>query len=87
MNWQKIRQQYPHRWLVVEAFDAYTEGAQRVTDHLEVLGEFGDDSKAAWRHYLQVHHEDKRREFFILHTDRAVLNIEVLPVFSPRILA
>jgi hypothetical protein len=47
MNWQEIRDQYPHRWLVVEAFDAYTEGAQRIANRLEVVGAFADDWKPA----------------------------------------
>ena len=86
MNWQEIREQYPHRWLVVEAFGAYTEGAKRVANHLEVVGEFGDDSKSAWAHYLRLHHADKRREYYVLHTDRPELNIGVLHSVSPRIM-
>jgi hypothetical protein len=81
MNWQEIREQYPHRWLVVEAYGAYTEGAQRIANHLEVVGEFGDDSKAAWKHYLELHHLDKMREYYVLHTDRIELNIGVMDAF------
>lgn len=36
MNWQEIREKYPHRWLVVEAYDAYTEKGKRVINHFEV---------------------------------------------------
>jgi hypothetical protein len=81
MNWQEIREHYPHRWLVAEALDAYTEGAQRIANKLEVVAEFGDDSKAAWKHYLELHHLDKRREYYVLHTDREELNIGVIDAF------
>jgi hypothetical protein len=81
MNWHEIRQQYPHRWLVVEAIGAYTEGAKRVISHLEVIAVFEQDWKPAWECYKQVHHADKRREYYMLHTDREELNIGVMTAF------
>ena len=85
MTWQEIREKYPHRWLVVEAIGAYTEGAKRVINHLEVVGVFGDDWKEAWEHYEKVHSADRCREHLVLHTDREELNIGVLPPrISPR---
>ena len=81
MNWQEIRDQYPHRWLVVEAFDAYTEGAQRIANHLEVVGAFADDWKPAWEQYKRLHAADRRREYYVLHTDRPELNIGVMDMF------
>lgn len=81
MNWQEIREQYPHRWLVVEAFDAYTEGAQRIINHLEVVGVFEDDWKPAWEQYARLHNADKWREYYVLHTDRVELNIGVMDSF------
>ncbi len=82
MDWQEIREQYPHRWVVVEAFDAYTEGRNRVINHLEVVGMFGDDWKPAWEHYKRLHHADKEREYYVLHTDRVELNIGVIDSFG-----
>ena len=81
MNWQEIRERYPHRWLVVEAYGAYTEGAQRVANQLEVVGEFGDDWKPAWERYKRLHSADRRREYYVLHTDRPELNIGVMDMF------
>jgi hypothetical protein len=85
MNWQEIRELYPHRWLVVEAYNAYTEGSKRVINHLEVVGVFGDDWKPAWEHYKRLHAADKSREYYFLHTDREELNIGVLDSFRRKI--
>ncbi len=81
MNWQEIREKYPHRWLVVEAYDAYTKGGKRIIDHLEVVGMFDDDWKPAWEHYKSLHRADKCREYYVLHTDREELNIGVMDEF------
>lgn len=82
MNWQEIRAQYPHRWLVCEAIGAYTEGAERVIPRLEVVGAFDDDWHPAWAHFKQLHAEDKWREYYVLHTDREALNIGVIDAFG-----
>lgn len=81
MDWQTIREMYPSRWLVVEAIDAYTEGGKRVIPNLEVIGVFEDDWHPAWEFYKKVHHEDRVREYYMLHTDREELNIRVMDSF------
>jgi hypothetical protein len=50
MNWQQIRELYPHRWVVVKANNAYTEGGKRIINHLETVDVFDDDWKPAWEH-------------------------------------
>jgi hypothetical protein len=81
MNWQELRQNYPHSWLVVEAFGAYTEGGQRVIPHLELIADFGADWEPAWERYKALHHADKHREYYMLHTDREILDIGVMDAF------
>ena len=82
MNWQQIRETYPHTWVVVEAIDAHTAGTERVIEALEVIDVFGDDSQAAWAHYQNIHKADKSREYYVLHTDRQSLNIGILDIFG-----
>ncbi len=82
-NWQQLREKYPHRWLLVEAIGAFTKGSERVIDELVLIGDFGDNWRGAWERYKALHHDDKYREFYVLHTDRQVLNIGVLHMFGP----
>ncbi len=81
MNWQELRKNYPSSWLVVEAVGAFTENNQRVIPHLNFIAAFGSNWQAAWDHYKALHHADKQREYYVLHTDRAMLDIGVLDSF------
>jgi hypothetical protein len=81
MDWQELRRQYPHSWLLVEAFDAYTEGDQRIIPRLELIAEFGVDWETAWDRYKTLHRADKHREYYVLHSDRETLDIGVLDAF------
>ena len=81
MNWQELRERYPHSWLVVEAYGAYTDNGQRVIPRLELIASFGDDWQAAWGRYKALHHADKQREYYMLHSDREALDIGVLDSF------
>jgi len=82
MTWEEIRQQFPHSWLLVEAIEAYTEGAQRIIPRLSVIQDSGSDWRSAWDEYKRLHHLDKNREFYVLHTDREALDIGVLDAFG-----
>ncbi|MCC6896774.1 MAG: hypothetical protein IT321_28410 [Anaerolineae bacterium] len=81
MDWQQVRDQFPHAWVVVEAIDAYTEGAKRIANQLHVIEVFGDNWKHAWDKYRQLHRSDRWREYYVLHTDRVELNIGVMDEF------
>lgn len=81
MTWEKIRNEFPHRWLVVEAIDAYTEGGKRIIPELQLVEVFNDDWHDAWECYKRVHAADIWREYYYLHTDREVLDIGVLDGF------
>ena len=85
MKWQEVRQLCPHRWVVVEAINAYTDGARRVVDEINLVGSFGEDWHEAWEFYKKVHHENKYREYYYLHTDREELDIEVADIFRRTI--
>jgi|GEM_PF-684384 hypothetical protein len=78
MTWQEIREQYPNRWVVVEAINAYTEDDQRVILELELVAAFAEDWKPAWDKYKEVHFADRWREYYYLHTRREKLNIGVV---------
>ena len=74
MNWNQIRHQYPHQWLLVEAIKAHTEGNRRRLEELAVIDAY-PDSAAAMQGYLGLHREAPARELYVLHTDRTELDI------------
>lgn len=82
MNCHEIRTQYPHSWLLVEAFDAHTENGQRIIPHLELIAVFNQDWDATWERYQSLHRADKNREYYILHSDREALDIGVIDAFG-----
>jgi hypothetical protein len=52
---------------------------------LETVGVFEDDWKPAREHYKRLHHADREREYYLLHTDREELNIKVLDAFWRKV--
>jgi hypothetical protein len=82
MNWQQIRDQYAHRWIIIEATAAHTEGDQRILTRMEVVEVFADEWQPAWERYKSLHQADRVREYYVLHTDRPELNIGVLDTFG-----
>lgn len=82
MTWGEIRTQYPESWVVVEAFGAFTENGKRVIDHVELIASFGDDWERAWERYKSLHHADKRREYYMIHTHREEMDIGVIDAFG-----
>ena len=82
MDWQTVREMYPHRWVVIEAYNAHILGGERIIGQIEVVGMFGDEWKPAWEHYKQLHHMDKEREYYVVHTDRVELQIGVMDAFG-----
>ncbi len=82
MNWQEIRAQNPERWVLVEALDAFTKDGHRIIPTLRVINDFGAKWDQAWEHYKRLHHTDQLREYYVLHTEREVLNIGVIDAFG-----
>ncbi|KAA3660911.1 MAG: hypothetical protein DWQ04_18070 [Chloroflexi bacterium] len=74
MNWEEIRNLYPQQWLLVEAIKARSEANKRILEQLQVLQSF-TDSPSAMKQYSQIHQQQPQRELYVLHTDRAELNI------------
>jgi hypothetical protein len=81
-NWQAVRAQYPTQWVLIEAYDAYTQAGQRIIPRLELIAAFGDAWDAAWARYKALHYADCRREYYVVHTDRAALDIGVIDAFG-----
>lgn len=74
MQWNKIRNLYPHQWLLIEAIKAHTESGKRILDQLSVINTF-TKSQEAMKDYSQLHHKMPERELYILHTDKETIDI------------
>lgn len=74
MQWQEIRNHYPHQWLLVEAIKAHSEAGQRILEQISVVSTY-PDSVMAMQGYTQLHREAPERELYVLHTDRESLDI------------
>ena len=86
MTWREIRQQYPSQWLLVEAINAHTEGDQRILDDIAVLQSF-TDVEPAMNRYKVIHRQSPFRELYVLHTDRAELEISETRLVSAWIVS
>jgi hypothetical protein len=83
MHWQTIRNQYPQRWLLVEALEAHSEANHRYLDQLAVIDAF-DDSRTALQSYSQLHRQAPQRELYVLHTSREQPDITEVRWFGVR---
>jgi hypothetical protein len=86
MNWQRIRELHPHSWVLIEALDGRTEGGERIITQMSIHGVHGDDWESAWEQYKALHHEDKWREYYPIHTDREEMDIGVIDAFGRRVI-
>jgi hypothetical protein len=73
-GWQSIRQQFPNKWVLLEARSAHSKENKRVIDDIGVLDAFGDGEEAM-RRYLLLHKQDHNRELYVVHTDKESLDI------------
>jgi hypothetical protein len=83
VQWNEIREHYPHQWLLVEAIAAHSADGKRVVEDLAVLDTY-PDGMTAMTGYRALHRRDARRELYVLHTDRETLDITELHWFGIR---
>ncbi len=74
MRWTDIREQYPDKWLIIEALEAHTEDDRRKLDQVAVV-EVCSDGAAAFHRYRELHRQYPPREFYFVHTAREELDI------------
>lgn len=83
MQWQNIQQHYPRQWLLLEAFNAHSEGEKRILDQLAVLETY-TDSTSALHAYKTLHSEVPKRELYVFHTSRDSLDVTERSWFGIR---
>ena len=77
MQWQEVRNHYPHQWLLLEAIDAHSSEGQRIVEDIAVLETY-PDGMTAMNGYRELHRREPHRELYVLHTDRETLDITEL---------
>jgi hypothetical protein len=75
VKWEKVREQYPEQWVLVEAISAYSENSIRYLEEIAVISSF-PDSTLAWKEYKKLHLSDRSRELYISHTDHQSIEIK-----------
>jgi hypothetical protein len=81
MTWDKVRADFRAQWVVVEALNAYTQNGKRLLSELVVEGS-SNDWQVAWAKYKDLHHADKFKEYYVLHTSNEHLDIGVMDAFG-----
>jgi hypothetical protein len=74
MEWQEIRERYPHQWIVVEATGTKSENERLILGELGVFGTYPDGVEAI-KARAQWQRRYPTREFYFLHTDRVTPDI------------
>jgi hypothetical protein len=74
MKWSDVRNRFPHKWVLIEAIAAHTEGDRRILDDIHVVGQYAN-AEATWRAYAEIHRNNPISEMFPVHTDGAELDI------------
>lgn len=74
MNWDTIREQYPNKWVLLEAIDAHSSNGRRIINRSSVVNYF-NDSKEALSEYKELHKNSPDRELYVVHTSKQDLQV------------
>nr|VFK21690.1 MAG: hypothetical protein BECKLPF1236B_GA0070989_12712 [Candidatus Kentron sp. LPFa]VFK68280.1 MAG: hypothetical protein BECKUNK1418G_GA0071005_12215 [Candidatus Kentron sp. UNK]VFK73514.1 MAG: hypothetical protein BECKUNK1418H_GA0071006_12135 [Candidatus Kentron sp. UNK] len=83
MNWQQVRERYPHKWVLVEMIESHGENNWRYPDQLTVVDAFTEVSDAL-DHHEKLHRRIPERDYFVVHTDKRKLAIKERYWFGAR---
>ena len=75
MKWSEARKNYPDKWLLFEAIEAYSKDGQRIIEDISIINVF-DEGRDALKEYAEKHKKDKNREMYVYHTKNIELIIE-----------
>lgn len=75
MKWNQARENYPNKWILFEATQAYSKDNKRVIEEFSVINIF-ESGREALKEYSKKHKEDKTREMYVYNTQNKDLIIE-----------
>ncbi len=75
LKWSEAIKNYPNKWLLFEAIEAYSKDGQRIIEDISIINVF-DVGRDALKEYAEKHKKDKSREMYVYHTKNKELIIE-----------
>ena len=75
LKWSEAIKNYPNKWLLFEAIEAYSKEGQRIIKDISIINVF-DEGRDALKEYSEKHKKDKSREMYVYHTKNKELIIE-----------
>jgi hypothetical protein len=77
MKWHDVREQYPDKWILVEALQAQTtEDDRRIVEQWSVIDVF-PEYYPAMQLYKELHRQSPQREMYVTHTQNEEVTIKV----------
>lgn len=74
MNWESIRENFPNKWIILEALEAQSNHGKRIINDGLVINHY-NDSKEALEEYKGLHKKSPDRELYVIHTSKKELDI------------
>lgn len=75
LKWSEAINNYPNKWILFEAIEAYSKEGQRIIEDISIINVF-DEGRDALKEYSEKHKKDKNREMYVYHTKNKELIIE-----------
>ncbi|AJY73457.1 hypothetical protein [Paenibacillus beijingensis] len=83
MKWDQIRNQYPERWVLVEALSAYSMNHKRNIEEMSVIAGY-TNPKEAWSSYKNLHLLEPTRELYVFYTGNDYIEVIEQPFTGIR---
>lgn len=83
MDWNSVRNQYPDRWVLIEALSTHSKDNKRDIVEMSVVSNFTETDQA-WQDFKKHHMSNPTREYYIFHTSNQDLEIIEQPFTGIR---
>lgn len=74
MNWETLRENFPNKWVLLEAIEAHSNDGRRILDRISLINTY-DEGKKALEDYKLIHKKEPSRELYVAHTIKTELKI------------
>lgn len=69
MDWNLVREQFPNKFVLVEALSTTSKNKIRTVDEMSIISTY-DDNMDAWNAYKRTHTENPDKEIYVFHTSK-----------------